>query len=471
MAKVTLNRDEHGQLRGDIDYGVGFPATVVGHILPIVYPCMRCGTLTLHVVIEQPHGLAIKLPFARKPIASTGRDYALICNSCTCTSGIHGRAFVEKLERRIVPTEICLAVDKFCELVPGAPGAYSQGFARFMASLFGEPTDFLVTCLSVYRREVPLSEVSTLATKSRARCDALKSTNVDETSVAAEAATLSEGLYPPRTSSCPLASDAFLSEVWSQQRSHAQPPAAESAAEGVASLAQESGQDSASSSGAAQSSASHEAEIADLSAVVPSHESTDDLEAVPRVTPLPIPEMIAALDATSECKQEAPCPSAAQQYEERRPDDTHLDQRHSIARLEAIEASITVARREIAGLRRSQVILLGMQALMTGAIGLAMFAIRRPVEWPSSTQAAQPSDARPRDGRQQTPNVSAVLLPSKQLRTWTDTRGRTFRGYLIGVSDGIARIQKEDGKVVRVGMEKFSEADQAYLKQAGAPVP
>ena len=61
---MKLHRNEHGLLRGDIKYDVGFPATVMPHILPVVYPCMRCGTLTLHVAVQQPTGLSFKFPLS-----------------------------------------------------------------------------------------------------------------------------------------------------------------------------------------------------------------------------------------------------------------------------------------------------------------------------------------------------------------------------------------------------------------------
>lgn len=151
---MKLHRNEQGLLRGDLQYDVGFPATVKPEITPVVYPCSSCGMLTFHVVVEQPTGLGIKLPFARKPLATTGRDYGLVCNSCTTTTGITGRRFLEMLERRIVPREICNAIDRFLEAIPNAPKAYTGGFTAFMLQQFqqGDP-DLISSFVSVYSAE------------------------------------------------------------------------------------------------------------------------------------------------------------------------------------------------------------------------------------------------------------------------------------------------------------------------------
>lgn len=150
---MKLHRNEQGLLRGDLEYDVGFPATVKPEITPIVYPCSNCGSLSLHVVIEQPTGLGFKLPFARKPLATTGKDFGLICNACTCTTGITGRRLVDMLERRVVPRQICEAIDRYFETVPDAPKAYTSGFAAFVAQQFEGDTDLLASFLSVYSRE------------------------------------------------------------------------------------------------------------------------------------------------------------------------------------------------------------------------------------------------------------------------------------------------------------------------------
>jgi hypothetical protein len=150
---MTLERDQNGILRGDLQYDVGFPATVLSHITPVLYPCTSCGIVTLHVVVEQPTGLAIKIPFVCKPLASTGKDFGLVCNDCTVTAGINGKALLSTLEQRIVPTEICRTLDRFFENVPNAPLAYGDGFAGFLLPHFEGDTTFIATFLSIYRRQ------------------------------------------------------------------------------------------------------------------------------------------------------------------------------------------------------------------------------------------------------------------------------------------------------------------------------
>jgi hypothetical protein len=162
---MKLHRNEQGLLRGDLQYDVGFPATVKPEIAPVVYPCANCGTLTFHVVVEQPTGLGIKLPFARKPLATTGKDYGLVCNSCTSTTGITGRHLIEMLERRVVPRDICAAIDRFLEGIPNVPNAYAEGFTAFMAQQFEGESDLVATFVSVYSRgqKGPLNSVGLLA--------------------------------------------------------------------------------------------------------------------------------------------------------------------------------------------------------------------------------------------------------------------------------------------------------------------
>lgn len=150
---MDADRDENGILRGDLQYDVGFPATIRSDIVPVFYPCPKCGTLTLHVVVEQPTGLAIKIPFMRKPLASTGKDYGLICNDCTATAGISGKPFADKLMNRVVPAEICRAIDTFCADQPGAAKAYTEAFAKFFLPLIDGDASYVATCLAVYRRE------------------------------------------------------------------------------------------------------------------------------------------------------------------------------------------------------------------------------------------------------------------------------------------------------------------------------
>ena len=150
---MKLHRNEQGLLRGDIEYDVGFPATVKPEITPVIYPCTNCAGLTLHVAIEQPTGVGIKLPFTRKPLASTGRDFGIVCNNCTCTTGISGREIIESLERRVVPRQICEGIDRFCSGMPGFVPAYTEGFVPFIMSVFDDDDDGVIAAsTAVYSR-------------------------------------------------------------------------------------------------------------------------------------------------------------------------------------------------------------------------------------------------------------------------------------------------------------------------------
>jgi len=44
--------------------------------------CNNCGNKTEHVLVDQPYGLKIGLPFTKRPWLSTHRAYALSCPIC-----------------------------------------------------------------------------------------------------------------------------------------------------------------------------------------------------------------------------------------------------------------------------------------------------------------------------------------------------------------------------------------------------
>ncbi len=57
------------------------------------------------------------------------------------------------------------------------------------------------------------------------------------------------------------------------------------------------------------------------------------------------------------------------------------------------------------------------------------------------------------------------LEPSEGFRTWTDASGKfTIFAKLRGVQDGKVALQKQDGELVVLPLEKLSEADQKLLK-------
>ena len=148
-------RDDKGILYGDLEYDEGFSCTVLSHVTPVLFPCVNCGTIELHVIFEQPTGPAIKLIFVRKPLVSLMKAYGLVCNECA-SIGIGGgsKQMLTKLESRIVPHEICRALDSFLEAVPGSQPAYSPGFTEFILSMYDDiDMAYIASVLSVYRRE------------------------------------------------------------------------------------------------------------------------------------------------------------------------------------------------------------------------------------------------------------------------------------------------------------------------------
>ena len=141
---------------GKLDYGDGEPITVLSHIAPILFPCVNCASLSLHVVGEQPYGPSVGfgIPFM-KPLlkVSLKKGYHLICNTCTTIAGQVAKDAVAKLEQRTIPTEIC-AVYTRMEL---AVEPYTLGFIEEYLPRFGEldsdTSEYLKTVLAVYRRE------------------------------------------------------------------------------------------------------------------------------------------------------------------------------------------------------------------------------------------------------------------------------------------------------------------------------
>lgn len=61
------------------------------------------------------------------------------------------------------------------------------------------------------------------------------------------------------------------------------------------------------------------------------------------------------------------------------------------------------------------------------------------------------------------PQASGSAL---EVRTWTSASGKTVEASLQGFAEGKAMLRRADGTLVRIPLEKLSEQDQAYLKQA-----
>jgi hypothetical protein len=54
--------------------------------------------------------------------------------------------------------------------------------------------------------------------------------------------------------------------------------------------------------------------------------------------------------------------------------------------------------------------------------------------------------------------------PKAGHRTWTDTAGHTLKARCRGVADGKVALESGDGRVVKVPLEKLSDADRKFLK-------
>ena len=55
-------------------------------------------------------------------------------------------------------------------------------------------------------------------------------------------------------------------------------------------------------------------------------------------------------------------------------------------------------------------------------------------------------------------------------RTWTDSTGKhKIEGEFVKLADGQVDIRRDDGKLVRIPLEKLSEADQQHARKAAKP--
>lgn len=59
----------------------------------------------------------------------------------------------------------------------------------------------------------------------------------------------------------------------------------------------------------------------------------------------------------------------------------------------------------------------------------------------------------------------AVAQQGADLRTWTDTRGRTIEASLVRVDGSSVQLKKRDGKVYTVPIDRLSEQDRAFIRK------
>ncbi|MCZ7590697.1 MAG: SHD1 domain-containing protein [Kiritimatiellae bacterium] len=57
----------------------------------------------------------------------------------------------------------------------------------------------------------------------------------------------------------------------------------------------------------------------------------------------------------------------------------------------------------------------------------------------------------------------------EQIRTWTDTRGRTVEAKLISVKEASVLLENASGAILEVPLNALSPDDQAYAKERRAP--
>src|SRR5206468_7286811 len=67
--------------------------------------------------------------------------------------------------------------------------------------------------------------------------------------------------------------------------------------------------------------------------------------------------------------------------------------------------------------------------------------------------------------------VFAALTFAAEMRNWTDTSGKfNIKAKFVGVANGVATLEQEDGTQVEIELAKLSAADQKYVNdQKTAP--
>jgi hypothetical protein len=110
LVRMKIKRNDDGIVYGDLDVDGSFPATVRSEIAPVLCNCGVCERYRWHVVAVQPYGLNYKLPFARKPLLSTGKARLLVCNTCINITDNEDH-IADMLKDGVVATVICDDLD------------------------------------------------------------------------------------------------------------------------------------------------------------------------------------------------------------------------------------------------------------------------------------------------------------------------------------------------------------------------
>lgn len=125
----VAHRDQLGFLTGSFNQGwLSYPVDVLTDIRPFLFPCQNCRAILLHVAAEQHSGLGFKLPFASRPIVSSGRKLFALCNACIHVSSELTDALIQKLGQRVIPTQFCNVYTQLAS--PEIPALYSEAFVN-----------------------------------------------------------------------------------------------------------------------------------------------------------------------------------------------------------------------------------------------------------------------------------------------------------------------------------------------------
>jgi hypothetical protein len=149
------NRDQYGFLRGSFSQGwLVAPIKVSESIRPFLFPCQACRRLAFHVAAEQHAGLYVKLPFTSDPLASTGKSYMALCNTCTTINTHLPEPLAKRMRMRVLPTQVCNLYTQVCG--QGEPRPYSEEFIKGWVEGIPEDRSDLRKCVSLVLRAYAL---------------------------------------------------------------------------------------------------------------------------------------------------------------------------------------------------------------------------------------------------------------------------------------------------------------------------
>ena len=63
---------------------------------------------------------------------------------------------------------------------------------------------------------------------------------------------------------------------------------------------------------------------------------------------------------------------------------------------------------------------------------------------------------------------STAMAGDESFRKWSDVRGGTMEGRMIGVHEASVILERRDGKKITVPINRFSKPDQQYIEEKSA---